>query len=155
MWSMKIARTGLIPLAQDYFLDDTPLFHWEEESAKKGSQAERTFAKMCSVPTHRLTDPISDWNYLWTGINRLFDYEPGWHKKVTNMTKMQLMNFFVTLGSGKLQCDAHHIHKWQSAAVGDGELSGDRCLLSVPELQAWSCLALSPFVVRLILVFFF
>lgn len=122
---------------------------------EKGSQAERTFAKMCSVPTHRLTDPISDWNYLWTGINRLFDYEPGWHKKVTNMTKMQLMNFFVTLGSGKLQCDAHHIHKWQSAAVGDGELSGDRCLLSVPGLQAWSCLALSPFVVRLILVVFF
>lgn len=63
---------------------------------RKGSQAVRIFAEMCSVPPHRLPDPISNWNYLWTAINRSFDYEPGFAQKGGKyMTKMQLINLFV------------------------------------------------------------
>lgn len=53
------------------------------------------------------------------------------HKEVTNMTKMQLIDLFVTSGSGKLQCDTQHIHKWESTAVAEGGLT------SAPQFQAF------------------
>lgn len=106
---------------QGCFLDNTPLFHWEKKRKWEGDgeqKALRTFGEIRNVPPHWLSDSISDWNYLWTGINRSFDYKPAWHKKETNMTKIQLMNLFVMLRRGKLQCDAWHFNKWWSTAAG-------------------------------------
>lgn len=41
---------------------------------------------ICSNVQCSLSDPI--WDYFWTGINRSFDYEPGFaQKNVTNTTK--------------------------------------------------------------------
>lgn len=112
-WGMKNSKslsntTGTVLRLRWY----TPVALRKESERKR----ERTAAKQwehlekCVPPPNRLSESISNWNYLWAGINRSFYYEAGWHKKGTNTTKMQLMNLFVTRRSGKLQCDTHHIH---------------------------------------------
>lgn len=38
-----------------------------------------------------LSDPACDWNYLWTGRNRSFDYEPDFALK--NMINKKINKF--------------------------------------------------------------
>lgn len=137
-WGSKNSRSWSNTTGTALFLRWYALFHWEER--EKRSQELETFGEMCSVPPHRLSDPIFNWNYLWTGINRSFDYEPSWHKKETNTTEMQLMNLFVTPGSEKSQrdtlrafikdslqlCDRRRVGWWSALTLQDRPVSSTR-----------------------------
>lgn len=133
----KIARTGLIWLEQDCLLDDTPLFHGEEEREKKGG---RTFAEVRSVPPHRLSNPISDWNYLWTGINRSFDYEPGFAQKGDKYDINAVDEPLCSMEVGN--CSVTHIPFSNDRLQLWVKQGWDLRLLYGPEFQAWLCPAL-------------
>lgn len=83
------------------------LFRWYAPVSWRGWGKRETeiggenIGESSSVPPHHFSDSIPDWNYLWSGKNSSFDFEPVWPKRETIRTKMQLMKLFGTPGSEK------------------------------------------------------